>query len=212
MIPRISRPISVEINRIGKQVSLVEGSLENKKFVRPYPARKVAYWLTSAPNQGIYLRSDLQKLSTLLENSKFNDKAACVLGSGLGGAAFVLKIFFNKVVGWEDDPIFLNKSLEIQTKLGEPYDKVKFYREDFLSDKADISTFPFIYFYEPFLDDFDKFMGEKLLKASKGTIIICPELTEDSLYPMVFPETSFIQHLSSCTVPKKSEFDVFERI
>lgn len=207
----IARPLSTDIRMIEARVRRAEGTLRNGK-VLGFSARNNVYtdW-TRAPNGGQYASSPILDFGRFLIANRFLNDSACDLGGGLGGIGAAQKIFFKYVEVWEADRRLCRESTRIWKEAGEPYSEIKFHGEDFLVD-ADLGRFSFIYFFQPFTDEFGKLMGGKLLEAGRGAIVACHKFyrVDNELYDLLFPGHSFRQLGSGHRSP--FPFDVFERI
>ena len=190
MIPRISKPIAPQIELITRKVRAAERILETNRVLVMAELEGVIMNWTNAPNNGMYLSSELGKFANLLLHNSFDPGSACDLGGGLVGIGAIESLFFKKkVVSWEYDSRIHQKSVELWRNAGFPYDQIDIRCGDFLSQEADIKNFGFIYFFQPFMENFRFLMREKLLEASRGAVIAFHQLPSKKAHQFIFQPT-----------------------
>ena len=121
----------------------------------PYRSTELGMWATSDLNEvyRAFCHFQLNRYTHLAD-----------LGSGDGRVALVGSLF-TKVTGYESDEVLLQRSLEIQDKLG--IDNVLFLKQDYLL--ADLAPYDILYLYpdKPFYT-----LEDKLHRSWQGHLLV----------------------------------------
>jgi len=203
-----------EIKLINRKVKRTQTDLVERGLLGQKHDDGFITYHTSAPNDGRYEPSSHEDIAQMLNKAELKNGKAVVLGSGLGGSAAAISLFFKNVTAWEYVPILVQESRRIWAEAGFPYNKIDFKQGDFLED-ADLKGFSFIYFYKPFVNNFIMLMRDKLMEADKGTYIACiyPELSQtEALRESAFPSSEFKHILIYNTRLLVPLFHIFERL
>ena len=193
-----------EIRRIGRAVHHSEKEYfkwRGKKSLSTSAAIE-----TAAPNKGYYQRTNLFLFNLFLFSIDLPlHKRFVDLGHGFGGHCFIAKNYFKNVTGIEGDEKIFELSKESRSNLGSRYKSVDLKFGNFLEE--DLSPFDVIYFARPFLENFEKLMGDKLLEAKPGTTVIS-YIYGDHKYGDLFPSQGFRKMIWD----PSSVFLLYERI
>lgn len=196
MIPRITR---ITTNLVAKEIvkigSVIRSSEEKYFKLRGKESTNTSAGIeTYAPNGAYYQSSSLSLFNVFLHEIDLPlHKRFVDLGHGFGGPCFIAKNYFENVAGIEGDrKIFKlskkNRSRLGRSRLGRRYKSIDLKLGNFL--KEDLSFFDVIYFSKPFLENFEKLMGDKLLEVKPGTMVIS-YIYGDHKYRDLFPSHSF---------------------